>query len=324
MDEQSDPPLPSTSVDRELQCLQLTHTAPHVPANFLDMSGEIRNQIYEQFILDVLPSANEQASGQPGSGYASRSASVPGDLAYIHRSEICTFPTIALPLAQVNKQLRAEYFDMLLLKVEFEVTWLQFNSSITSHFLATGAGAQPGTMSVEVDSLATYSGIDLVPLIRLQQRGGYNTKSRDVAFEAKLPTHNYPALLSFCRKLEYIVHDLNHYKVSFRPSKVPGTSATSFGAFTHIYVHQGVKPTGNGVWNKDILIVLEESWKTLSKSEWHVLVMLHVVLGNIPGATIKVDENIEGTVRHYTCQKTNHSGLRLVPVAENTENSALE
>ncbi|KAK7182452.1 hypothetical protein DPSP01_013278 [Paraphaeosphaeria sporulosa] len=274
--------------------------------SFLDLPGEIRNMIYTQVILDIL--------------------SKPHDF---HSFDKCTVPKSAFALAQVNKQLRKEYLDTYFRGLTFVIKWPNFNIPVAQTFLATGTtGAQPAALWLRVGSGTSrdeYSEIDILSLVWLARRVGSHNYERHVAISATENNLQDEVVALFVNRLGSLVHALTRYdKVSFCQSKAPREHTTSFGPFTHVYVYQGIKSSVDEAWNLEVLIVLEEPWKTLAKHEWNVLVMIYSALRRLPGATVHVKEKIDGVVRRYVCEHKNGSGLCVISVAECTESATTE
>ncbi|KAF2443124.1 hypothetical protein P171DRAFT_496445 [Karstenula rhodostoma CBS 690.94] len=296
------PHLPIPPTDRELMGLRSTPSTSSVTFNFPGLPGEIRNNIYAQVILDLPPLPELRA---------------------VRLFEKCTLPKDAFPLAHVSKQVRKEYFNMFLVRLNCEIAWSNFSIPIAQSFFATGStGAQPGSLVLEVGLGDQYSRVDLLSLVWLCRQ--HNSTSRYVGLGFSPAARADLRLPLFCNRLEALVQAFTGNEVSFRPSKLSGTPTPSFGAFTHIYVDQGIKSEGDAEWVVDVLIVLEQPWKTLSKEEWHVLLMVYSVLRRLNEATVRVEENVDGIVRKYVCENQSGSGLRVVPVSEEDENSALE
>ncbi|KAF9734257.1 hypothetical protein PMIN03_006532 [Paraphaeosphaeria minitans] len=254
--------------------------------SFTELPGEIRNMIYDQLILDI-----------PRKPIGS------------HNFDKGNIPKNAFSLAQVNKQLRKEYFDMYFSGLDFETTWPSLSTPIAQNFLATGnTGAQPGTLRLHVGAgprRDKYSKVDILSLVRLRRRVGKDNFLRHVEISASFDASVDQTLVLFCNRLRHLVYALSRSdKISFHPSK-------------------GIKSTVDNVWSLDVVMMLEESWKTLPKHEWNILIMIYSAFRRLPGATVRVEENIDGVVQRYTCQN-NGSGLRIVTASEDAESAATE
>jgi hypothetical protein len=265
-------------------------TPAEIQFPFLGLAGELRNLVYAHVVHDLDP------------------------IRQVYQlEEKCTLPKKALALGHVNKQLREEYLSFLFANIGFMITWPKMTMPITQQLLATGdTGAQPRGLAIFVGAQDEYSRVDLLTLVWLSRRDGVGATAH---VNADKTGADFKRRELFSGRVEGLIGSLTACDVPFRPSKVGGL--TSFGAFTHVYIDQGVEPTLGPEWKLDVLIVLEQSYKALSKDEWHVLIKIYSALWRLPGAKVKVEERADGTVRRYTCE--NQKGLCLVPVGEEAE-----